>query len=111
MSVGFFTLRGDRPPTLDSVSPQIAEVCSRHPDVEAAGVFGSVARGEARPDSDVDVFALFDGEVDHRRVLEVEGELSRAMGGQVDLLTGFDCTTPLFRASFERDAVTTYERG
>lgn len=37
----------------------LIEVLGSRDDVVAAYVFGSVARGQARPDSDVDVAALF----------------------------------------------------
>ena len=36
------------------MKPQILEICARH-GVESIRVFGSVARGDARPDSDLDL--------------------------------------------------------
>jgi uncharacterized protein len=39
---------------LDAVHDQIAELCRRYGTAELS-VFGSVARGEDRPDSDVDL--------------------------------------------------------
>jgi predicted nucleotidyltransferase len=38
---------------------RLAELLSAEPDIEAAWLVGSHARGQARPDSDVDVAVLF----------------------------------------------------
>jgi len=50
-------------------------------------LFGSVAAGTARPDSDIDIGVLFaDGNVDLRRTLEVQREISHLCGDrEVDL--------------------------
>ncbi len=40
--------------------PKIPEVFRRHPEVVAAYLFGSYAKGEAGPLSDVDIAYLFD---------------------------------------------------
>lgn len=60
----------------------------RHPEVVAAYLFGSVARGEAREDSDVDVAVLLDR--DPPRTLEglrfdLADELTACLGAPVDL--------------------------
>lgn len=39
---------------IGDLKPQILAICARH-GVETIRVFGSVARGEARPDSDLDL--------------------------------------------------------
>ncbi|MFW5925040.1 MAG: type VII toxin-antitoxin system MntA family adenylyltransferase antitoxin [Myxococcota bacterium] len=55
----------------------------------AVYLFGSLARGEARPDSDVDVAILYardgDGDAEARR-LDVEGDLERILRRPVDLV-------------------------
>ena len=40
--------------TIAKLKPQILEICAHH-GVESIRVFGSVARGDARPDSDLDL--------------------------------------------------------
>ncbi|RKX43568.1 MAG: DNA polymerase subunit beta [Verrucomicrobia bacterium] len=40
--------------TIVELKPQILEICARH-GVETIRVFGSVARGDSRPDSDLDL--------------------------------------------------------
>lgn len=58
-------------------------------DVTAVYLFGSTSRGDARPDSDVDVAVLFDGPqpstLDAPRVV-VEGDLERVLRRPVDLV-------------------------
>jgi predicted nucleotidyltransferase len=63
---------------------ELAKVCSRN-GITWFAVFGSVARGEARPDSDVDVLVKFkpgfpiEGYIGLERVAE---ELSPLFGGR-----------------------------
>jgi predicted nucleotidyltransferase len=45
------------------VRSAVARALARHPRVIAAWIFGSVARGEATEDSDIDVAVLLDGEL------------------------------------------------
>jgi len=65
---------------------RLVEIC-RANDAAMVGVFGSVARGDATHDSDVDVLVRFR----HRRSLltlvRLERELSAALGRKVDLIT------------------------
>jgi len=60
------------------------------PDVVAVYVFGSQARGESGPDSDVDVAVLFDKAPVATLMgprLALEGDLERHLGRPVDLVT------------------------
>lgn len=52
----------------------------------AVYVFGSVARGEDRPDSDVDLAFLMPVALDPLLVYDVAGELSSRLGRDVDLV-------------------------
>jgi len=45
-------------PNFDSLQDELAALCQRHHIIKLA-LFGSLARGEARPDSDVDLLAEF----------------------------------------------------
>ena len=47
----------DSVPTLESVRAALVAFARAHPEIRRLVVFGSVARGEARADSDVDVVA------------------------------------------------------
>ncbi len=59
----------------------------RNSSVEYAGVFGSVARGEARPDSDVDILVKFSGQPTFSGFLQLEDDLQKTLGREVDLVT------------------------
>jgi uncharacterized protein len=75
--------------SLDELVTSIASVLADEP-VAFAYVFGSVARGEARPGSDVDVAVHFQpGTEAHTRFtrsLSIGVELERALGRQVDVV-------------------------
>lgn len=66
----------------------LAEVCRRH-DIEWLAVFGSHARGDARPDSDVDVVVDFvAGMTPGFGIVRVAEALRPVLGGtRVDLVT------------------------
>ncbi len=50
-------------------------------------VFGSVARDEAGPDSDVDLIAEFDHSIGYLQLARVQRELEKLLGRRVDLAT------------------------
>lgn len=73
---------------------QVIAILREHePELRAAGVirlsmFGSTARGDHRPDSDIDLLAAFD---DTRRislldVAGIEGQISQMLGHSVELI-------------------------
>lgn len=66
---------------------KLREICHRWGIAELA-VFGSVARGEAASDSDVDLLYVF--EPDARigwNIVDLEEELSQLFGRKVDLIS------------------------
>ena len=61
------------------------------PEIRALGIqslalFGSVARDEARPDSDIDLLVEFSSPVGLFDFQRAQSELSRLLGGRVDLV-------------------------
>ena len=56
-------------------------------DVRRLSLFGSVARDEARPGSDVDLLVEFDGPATFARYTGLLAFLEDLLGGKVDLLT------------------------
>jgi len=79
------------------------------PELRAAGVlslrlFGSVARGEARPNSDVDLMARFEKGLSIIDLAEIECVLSDLLGARVDLAQEGRLKGPI-REEAEREAV------
>jgi uncharacterized protein len=74
---------------LSPVIPDIAKlapICRRY-GVSSLAVFGSFARGEARPDSDLDLLVSFAVRVSLLRMVALQCELSDLVGRKVDLQT------------------------
>jgi len=67
-------------------------------------LFGSMARGKARPDSDVDVLVAFDGPATSKRYFGVQFYLQDLLGRDVDLVTE-DALRSRLRPFVERDVV------
>lgn len=67
---------------------KLEEVCRKY-QVDFLGVFGSVARGDDRPDSDVDLLVRFSKEkkITLIDLEDVEESFERAFGRSVDLVT------------------------
>lgn len=79
--------------------------------VNKAWIFGSFARGEERPDSDVDILIEFNPGV--RMGLAFCGmicDLEDALNRPVDLVR-VGCLKPFAQNSVDRDKVLVYERG
>ena len=64
----------------------LIEICRRN-DVSMLGVFGSVARGDATAESDVDLLVKFSNRKSLLAVVSLERQLSEALGRKVDVLT------------------------
>ena len=65
---------------------KIVEVCRAH-GTRRVSLFGSFARGDAGPQSDVDVLVEFEKPTGLLALVRLERELSEAVGRPVDLLT------------------------
>jgi predicted nucleotidyltransferase len=72
---------------LDAVRDQIAELCRRYGIAELS-VFGSVARGEDRPDSDVDLLYVSVPESTSSlwELWDLRDELAQLLGRKIDLV-------------------------
>lgn len=74
-------------PELAVDAEQLAEVCRRY-GVSRLDVFGSVSRGEAGPNSDIDVlYELAPGSRLGWNIEDLADELSRLLGHRVDLVS------------------------
>ncbi len=78
----------------------IAAFCQRWRIVELS-LFGSAARGELRPDSDIDLLLVFDQE-SHPSLfdlIDMQQELRELLGREVDLVEKDSLVNPFRRAA------------
>ena len=77
------------PPELHDIRQRLAQaredLFRRYP-IRQLGVFGSVVRGEARPDSDVDILVEFSEPVGFE-IVDLSLELEALLGRPVDLVS------------------------
>jgi uncharacterized protein len=81
--------------------------CKSH-GISRLRAFGSFARGEATPESDLDLIADFIGPVSLFDIVRIERELSDLVGVQVDLLTE-GAISPYIRPRIADDIKVLYE--
>ena len=74
--------------------------------VKSLAVFGSVARGEAKPESDVDIVVEFDPQahVGLFKMVELKEFLEKVLGCPVDVVT-LDGLRPWMRNRVQREAI------
>ena len=92
------------------MTQQIAEYFKTQPVVKA-WLFGSFARGEDTPDSDIDILVEYDpnARISLLTISHMMGELERSTGRRVDLIEE-GCLLPFAVESANRDKRLIYER-
>lgn len=88
---------------LETVRARRDEIEARY-GIRLIGVVGSVARGEERPDSDVDLIVDVTGGPSLFKMSDAKWELETALGRKVDLVDR-ETMRPRARAFIERDLV------
>ena len=78
--------------------------------VAYAGVFGSVARGQDNPDSDVDLLVRFEKIPGLVQFIRLENELEDALQAKVDVVVQ-GTEKPLIKQSIEKDLKLIYGQG
>ena len=91
------------------ISTAVSRVLARY-DVCEAYLFGSFARGEQTPDSDIDLRLICGGTMTFGALYELSHELEKELGRKVDIVTSLpEHMRPAFRKSIEQDEVRLYE--
>ena len=85
---------------LEDYKPKLRE---EYP-IRELGMFGSYARDEQRPDSDLDILVTFDEPVTLFDLVRLENELTDRLGVEVDLVTK-DSLKPRIAARVSEDVV------
>lgn len=85
---------------LQFLKPQLAQLTS----AKSIAVFGSAARNEMRPDSDIDIVIDFEHSPSFFALADLEDRLSLELGHRVDLFTPASLH-PLLRDKILKEAV------
>lgn len=95
--------------SLDCISSAVSRVLAQY-DVSEAYLFGSFARGEQTPDSDIDLRLVCGNTMTFGALYELSHELEKELGRKVDIDTNPPKhMRPPFRKSIEQDEVRIYE--
>ena len=71
---------------IDSIDQQIKQVLERHQAIRLALLFGSLAKGTAHFESDLDLAVSADHPLDVHETIELISDLAKAIGRPVDLI-------------------------
>ncbi|MBQ6211072.1 MAG: nucleotidyltransferase domain-containing protein [Prevotella sp.] len=94
----------------EMMTQKIADYFKTQP-VQRAWLFGSYARGEETPESDVDILVEYDKDarISLLTISHMMGELEQSTGRRVDLIEE-GCLLPFAAESANRDKQLIYER-
>lgn len=91
------------------ISAAVTRVLAQY-DLSEAFLFGSFARGEQAPASDIDLRLVCGNTMTFGTLYELSPELERELGRKVDIVTNPpEHMRPAFRKSIEQDEVRVYE--
>lgn len=91
------------------ISAVVSHVLAKY-DISEAYLFGSFARGEQTPDSDIDLRLVCGNTMTFGTLYELSYELEMELGRKVDVVTNPpEHMRPAFRKSIEQDEVRVYE--
>lgn len=76
----------NRSSILSVLSTHLPELRERY-GLKTLALFGSAARDELRPESDIDVLVEFDGPATFSRYFDLKHELEELLGRRVDVVT------------------------
>jgi uncharacterized protein len=93
----------DRRAILDRLSAEGPGLRARY-GARSLAVFGSMARGDDREGSDVDVFVTFEGRATFDNFMGLKLDLEELVGRPVDLLTP-KCLGPGMEARIAKEAI------
>lgn len=95
--------------SLADISSTVSCVLPRY-DVREAYLFGSFARGEQTPDSDIDLRLVCDDTMTFATLYELSLELEKELGRKIDIVTNPpELMRPAFRKNLEQDEARLYE--
>lgn len=78
-------MAGDMETRIEEIKRKILPILKKH-GVTKAGVFGSIVRGEAREDSDIDILVEIESDISLLDFVGIKLEIEEALGQKVDLV-------------------------
>jgi len=84
-------------PRIPDIDQKIARVLKRHPSILIAFLFGSLAAGRGRTDSDLDLAIAATDPLSSQDRMDLIGELALAFGRPVDLIDLDQTHSPLLQ--------------
>lgn len=100
----------DGPLSTQRVADTVSSIVRSLP-VKTAYLFGSYARGEQTPTSDVDIFVVPDAGFSFSDRTRIKIAIERCLGLQSDVLTTLNGRKTRFVDAVKRDAVKVYDLG
>ena len=95
--------------TFVDISAAVTPVLSSY-DLREAYLFGSFARGDQTPDSDIDLRLVCGDSMTFGTLYEISLELEEELGREVEIVTNPpEHMRPAFRKNIEQDEVRLYE--
>ncbi|EKD33534.1 MAG: Nucleotidyltransferase [uncultured bacterium] len=94
--------------TTESIKKKIVPILKRRGVLKAA-IFGSVARGEMKKNSDIDILIKYGDDKSLLDLVRLELELEKLLGKKVDLLT-YNSIHPLLSQTILKDQKVIYEK-
>ncbi len=97
--------------TREYITQAVGEAAAKKPGISRVILFGSYARTEARPDSDIDLRVEYDeGKLSLLELTDFVQDVQDATGKQVDVVSRRDLGNDAFAQAIAREGVTVYER-
>jgi uncharacterized protein len=93
--------------SIEDIKVKLKPVFEKYGLIKAA-VFGSYARHEAMPDSDVDLLVYLDESFELEKYLKFETALKRALKKKIDIVE-YRCINGFMREDILKEAVTLYD--
>ena len=101
-----------KPASAREVMDRIRPYCEGNPSISRVAIFGSYARGDQGPDSDVDLLVSLSPS-ERMSLVGISGmkrDLGDLLGSDVDVVTSLTDAAPCFVEDIRRDGKIIYER-
>ena len=96
--------------TLNAIRDAVQKAASEVTPIKKVILFGSYARGEARPDSDIDLRIIYDGNLGMIALGGFAEAVRAATSKEVDVISKQNLGDSSIAKSIKRDGITIYER-